>query len=1816
MLAWLSKRLSSPPSTEGTAGDRIRSSPRSGEPGPEQKFKIEQIEPRILLSADNPLLAEAARLALQGEDVQSAQNSVHAQQIDAETSAEIAAAGGTDSGVAASAAPSVAWGTGWGSDADSGEPGAADEALTGPPSAAVVESEATLQSSFWSDFAVAPSPGADRENDTTAHRIGLGRADIATAAVDLPGAPLPRGPPSDDGASTESVSAVVTGDTAPIRSDSPSGDGQVGFGAGSIWLIDSLGDAPALSAAAGPSLTAEAIAPAFRQCETPDSGATLLQPGVLHHDAARLAGGSGGRTDVVVQPGAVLGGSGRLGTVLNLGTLSPGYSPGVMTADDLTQVGSSVLEIELGGRTPGTGDGYHDQFVVTGHATLAGTLDVRLWKTFTASAGDEFVILRYSTVSGQFAAARGLFGLSDDVWFDIVQTGDANSPGEVKLVARELVAGAANGLALVTGAGFDAAAVADAKNGIGELLNIDYFATARSVSFNGGFDLGSLAIDGQFTLSAAPGASRVNLTATGITVAIAGQAVTGDVAVSIPLLGSGDVYLGIEDATLTLSAGTGAGALQLRLTGIAGSVLAADDGTAGLLHAESLALTDGNGLALPAMTFAGVTDIQVGFNSTGRAVASTLGSHSFDYSAEAQHDFLAIDADLDIQFGDSLLLSGHFGIESDQLNQQIVFIGQDASASLAAGDFRLGASGADMGVAFTSAGIALQAQGELLADLGGYVTLSADAAAVYYNSTGLSWTDQTLTAGSLSFAFEPLAATDLLGATVTGGTLSVGDFVKVTGNFSASTASADLALSDASTLDDARLLRIGGSGLSAFAGIGASSQRTGLAISDLSFGLLLVSEVLPNDALGRSWTVFRGNAGSIGVEGAPGLEMAGNNLMVELVRASADGKLIDFSAEPINLSLGDGDTITIDYDAAAGELTRVAGTVNLVMVDFLSISGSFAIERSRADVTLSDGTDLTVNLLRIGAKELSAFAGLNGGGPDALGFSLAEMSFGLALMSDEANEARKWMAMQGSIGEAGFVGVDGLSVDVSTLNLAINRNLSTQGTALPQPDAKDETILTIRTSLAAGTLVLALSDSQQVAMTLAANRTAESTRNELRRKLEALLVAAGHTNAQGELDGTIIVTGDEVGGFNIRFGGALAGTDFSSLTVTAEGAGVEGGSVEVLAGAAAVDAVTYSAATQDTRLALVLTAGSGTLRFRLDGETADAVITSGATDISIRTAMRTALERLSSVGAGNVTVSGSRAAGFTIDFTGAALAGKDLSRLALSFVPAAVSASVTLVTEGGTFATGQTTVTGRDLREIQKITFTGAITNTNVRYRLQAGNTISDLTDFSRSSPTRNVTTLQTAIDRLFGVGKAIVSFDQASTASAPEYFVRFSAPLAYTDVPLIQVHTETGVDVTVLGVQDGSSATVSGVNTQRATVQEVRLSSPEPRSFRLALDHGGSVRRTGVISSSADTEDVQSALNAVLSDIADVAVTVEAIAGGGWRVSFGGSLQGVAVPAMRIELEPLQTGASLSVVQRGFTRITTETVTTPAVNEVQQVLVGSEGDGRFALSLEHNGTTYTTGSLSIDAGALQVQSALAQSFVAGGLVGATLTVVSTSDGAYEITFGGTLGGTDLDALAVTTQRGDAVAEVEIAQKGATRPLAPLMADVDPDLVVDFAASGLQISTGPLPGDSITLDMDGLEGALSRVSGQLTLDLFGMLQLDGGFAVEQSLATVKDAQGNSIAVERLTMGAGGVDAFLGTGAGTASKAGLELTEVDFALALFTERSPAAGSAPRSWSALTGRANAVGLVNLPGISLAGSDLEIAVSYTHLTLPTKA
>jgi hypothetical protein len=91
------------------------------------------------------------------------------------------------------------------------------------------------------------------------------------------------------------------------------------------------------------------------------------------------------------------------------GRVSPGESPGNLSASTVLLPNGGILNIELNGLTPGTG---YDRLTASGTVTLGGTLNASLG--FTPAQGDSFIILNKTSggpISGTFS------GLPQDATF-------------------------------------------------------------------------------------------------------------------------------------------------------------------------------------------------------------------------------------------------------------------------------------------------------------------------------------------------------------------------------------------------------------------------------------------------------------------------------------------------------------------------------------------------------------------------------------------------------------------------------------------------------------------------------------------------------------------------------------------------------------------------------------------------------------------------------------------------------------------------------------------------------------------------------------------------------------------------------------------------------------------------------------------------------------------------------------------------------------------------------------------------------------------------------------------------------------------------------------------------------------------------------------------------------------------------------------------------------------------------------------------------------------------------------------------------------
>ncbi|CAN5798354.1 autotransporter domain-containing protein [soil metagenome] len=102
--------------------------------------------------------------------------------------------------------------------------------------------------------------------------------------------------------------------------------------------------------------------------------------------------------NVVVDQAAFLKGHGViLGNVLNHGDVAPGNSPGTLTIQgNYTQSSSGSLDIEIASPT------VLDQLIVSGRASLAGTLNIISYHGYKLEFGQQYTFLQAGSVSGGF----------------------------------------------------------------------------------------------------------------------------------------------------------------------------------------------------------------------------------------------------------------------------------------------------------------------------------------------------------------------------------------------------------------------------------------------------------------------------------------------------------------------------------------------------------------------------------------------------------------------------------------------------------------------------------------------------------------------------------------------------------------------------------------------------------------------------------------------------------------------------------------------------------------------------------------------------------------------------------------------------------------------------------------------------------------------------------------------------------------------------------------------------------------------------------------------------------------------------------------------------------------------------------------------------------------------------------------------------------------------------------------------------------------------------------------------------------------------
>ncbi|MFO0125040.1 MAG: hypothetical protein ACK52R_02535, partial [Betaproteobacteria bacterium] len=906
-------------------------------------------------------------------------------------------------------------------------------------------------------------------------------------------------------------------------------------------------------------------------------------------------------------------------------------------------------------------------------------------------------------------------------------------------------------------------------------------------------------------------------------------------------------------------------------------------------------------------------------------------------------------------------------------------------------------------------------------------------------------------------------------------TLDVLGFVQVQGFLSLQKSTQTIKLADQSTVQ-ANLLAIGGSDLSGFVGMaGEPGERIGLAVDEVEFALALLSDRTDTT---RSWTSLQATAGQVAFEGIAGLTMSATSLSVAINQAGKDGdKVVDYASGATALTVttdAQGDTLKLEMKGSEGEVTKAAGHLDVDLFGFFSVEGGFGIEQRHQDVVLSDGSTIEdAQVITIGGSGINAFAGINAGTSDAVGLSLGQVDFGLALIRDPEDATRRFTSLQASAGSAAFSGITGLTVQAQQVLVNLNQGITLA--AQPEQTIKVNTELklafahdfvgTLKFSRAAGTGYGASSADVQIGRA--------DTEAQVLDKLKAGLQSLAGIGANN-----VRISGNRVDGYVVEFIGTLSGVNVADITATAQSA-----------------ATTYQAQTAQTAQAGVDERKQVVLQ-ALREEPAPVSITVSTLQDGVAGVDEANVITFTNPGTAGAYTVYLVSDGLVAQQTAGAPGTSEVQRLSLvadtrASAPTG-SATVTQVQPGGAGASAALAIVFKAEKVIQEydlFLMSNPAKTVRAVYRGDANvaQTISEMR-------TAYATLLKDLTGGQVRTSAVQVELDTAYNGPGDRYVVRFTGDLAGRAIPATgfkfhlgsKASSSTGYTYTT--VSDGAA---------QSEVQKVQINASGAGSFTLKLTHGAQTYTTTGIQVGANAATVAYALNAALGsagrveatsagantylvtfggalagvNLADLQVTFDTASsapGGSFTLSYGGQttrnisyssdaatlaarvqselarLSNIGAGNVRVSLNAQQSNSGLTGLDIAFTgtlantdaqaitvntaslvnaTASTRTITAGvgAQQQVQRIVLGSDALAQgFRLTLTHQGQTYTTALIAGNASAAQVQSAVNAAF--GQIAGAQFTAQRVGSDEIRLSVGGSLAGQNLNLLALQAQ--------------------------------------------------------------------------------------------------------------------------------------------------------------------------------------------------
>lgn len=579
------------------------------------------------------------------------------------------------------------------------------------------------------------------------------------------------------------------------------------------------------------------------------------------------------------------------------------------------------------------------------------------------------------------------------------------------------------------------------------------------------------------------------------------------------------------------------------------------------------------------------------------------------------------------------------------------------------------------------------------------------------------------------------------------------------------------------------------------------------------------------------------------------------------------------------------------------------GTAQVVEVTFSDIEGGdqFSLTINRKTITVTASASLTGEAALL-ANVVSLFtAAING----TTGNNIPEWAdLTASNLYDSAGDLEGLKITGASDGEP-FT-VTGTTGDAGNLGVDVAE------TVKGDPGKNEQQRITLPGTATGGTFTLSW-DGQGPTATIAYNATAGTVQTALE----------GLSNITS---GDVAVSGNAGGPWTVEFKQDYALEDVPLMT--GDGSAITKGASDYTVGI--TETVKGDDGLNEIQRVTIEgspTGGTFTLTFDDQGPTATIAYNASASTV------QTALEGLSNIASGDVSVSLLGVGSWQVEFTGT-YANTNVALLTGdgSSITGAAEITTSIVTEGAPAT-----------NEIQRVNF-----GFGDYAQLHITHPVSGLPYATLTFPgDASAAVVQANLEIITWLAGNV----QVSYVDIGKWDVEFVGAYAGTSFALMTI---TGTTGTVTQIQDGGVAAVN-------EVQHIQLvGSPTGGSFTLSFRG----QTTGSLTYDESAADVETALE-LLSTIATDDLTVTGDAGGPWTITFGGTLAGEDVPG--ITGTSSLTGAAVNVYDYQEA--------TDATNEVQEVKIfGDPAGGTFTLSYDGQGPT---SALTFDESAADIETAL-----------------------------------------------------------------------------------------------------------------------------------------------------------------------------------------------------------------------------------------------